>query len=69
MLESNTDRMYYTIGAILVAAAIIGIALFIVNGQLQDGLAGVFNGLFSSSGDALDNINGNVRDAGTGTGK
>lgn len=60
MLESNTDRMYYTIGAILVAAAIIGIALFIVNGQLQGGLQGVFEGLFKSSGTAMDNINSNV---------
>lgn len=61
MLESNTDRMYYTIGAILVAAAIIGIALFIVNGQLQGGLQGVFEGLFSGSDDALKNINDNVK--------
>lgn len=61
MLESNTDRMYYTIGAILVAAAIIGIALFIVNGQLQGGLQGVFSDLFTSSGTALDNVNENVK--------
>lgn len=61
MLESNTDRMYYTIGAILVAAAIIGIALFIVNGQLQGGLQGVFTGLFDSSSESLDNINSNVK--------
>lgn len=61
MLESNTDRMYYTIGAILVAAAIIGIALFIVNGQLQDGLGGVFDGLFNNSDKALENIGNNVK--------
>lgn len=66
MLESNTDRMYYTIGAILVAAAIIGIALFIVNGQLQGGLQGVFAGLFDSSDAALDNINKNAAGSGTG---
>lgn len=33
MLEANTDRSYFMIGAVIVAALLIGIAIWLFNGE------------------------------------
>lgn len=52
MLESNTDRMYFTIGSIIVAALLIAGAKFIFGDQIfaDDGqIMTMFNDIYSSA--------------------
>ena len=59
MLESNTDRMYFTIGAVIVAALIIGLAVWLFNSDsvLATKLAETINGMFTQASDSIGDIN------------
>ena len=52
MLDQNTDRMWYVIGAVLVGAAII----FIANGTLPDIFASIARTYEETTSDTIDNI-------------
>lgn len=58
MLDSNTDRLYFIIGAIIVGALIIGGAVFIFNNVFGEGgtLSGIFENMFNRANDGIDVI-------------
>lgn len=66
MLESNTDRSYFMIGAVIVAAVIIAGVLYLFRDVLFDGGSGLVpqlvNDFFSRASTMVNSING-----GTGT--
>lgn len=67
MLESNTDRMYFTIGAVIVAALIIGLAVWLFNSDsvLATKLAETINGMFTQASNSIGDINsGNTHGGG-----
>lgn len=63
MLESNTDRSYFMIGAVIVAALLIGAALFIF-GNGDHGVIGSLKksitDLFSTASGAASHVQVNV---------
>lgn len=58
MLESNTDRMYFTIGAVIVAALIIGLAVWLFNsdGVVATQITETIHSMFDSGKGAIDGI-------------
>lgn len=64
MLDSNTDRSYFMIGAVIVGAIIIGAAAWIFGEFIfaEDGgaLTNMLKNMFSAAGESIDKI-------GTGT--
>ena len=60
MLESNTDRSYFMIGAVIVAAILIAGALFIFRDKLFDQNTGyvpqLINKVFSDANTAVEGI-------------
>lgn len=60
MLDSNTDRSYFMIGAVIIGAIIIGAAAWIFGDFMfaeGDGaLTTMLKSMFSSAGDTIDNI-------------
>lgn len=63
MLEANTDRSYFMIGAVIVAALLIGIAvwLFNDNGIVADNIKDTLGSLFTTGNDAIDGIDPSVQ--------
>ena len=59
MLESNTDRMYFTIGAVIVAALIIGLAVWLFNSDsiIATELSSTITDMFKGASDSIDGIN------------
>lgn len=62
MLEANTDRSYFMIGAVIVAALLIGIAvwLFNDNGIVADNIKDTLGNLFTTGNDAINGIDPDV---------
>ena len=63
MLESNTDRSYFMIGAVIVAGIIIAGLIFIFKDQLfgNDGaVQALVNSLFDSAKGMIDNLDTNT---------
>lgn len=58
MLESNTDRMYFTIGAVIVAALIIGLAVWLFNsdGVVAQNITDTIYSMFESGEGAIEGI-------------
>lgn len=58
MLESNTDRSYFMIGAVIVAALLIGIAVWLFNdgGIVAENIKTTLNNLFTEGNTAIDGI-------------
>lgn len=58
MLESNTDRIYFVIGAIIVGALLIAGASFIFGSADGDGILGSMNSYLSEmfKGDSLPSL-------------
>lgn len=58
MLESNTDRMYFTIGAVIVAALIIGLAVWLFNSDsiIAQNLTSTITDMFKSATDSIEGI-------------
>lgn len=58
MLESNTDRMYFTIGAVIVAALIIGLAVWLFNseGVVATQITDTIYSMFDSGKGAIEGI-------------
>lgn len=58
MLESNTDRMYFTIGAVIVAALIIGLAVWLFNsdGIVATQITETITGMFKQGNGAITDI-------------
>ena len=61
MLESNTDRMYFTIGAVIVAALIIGLAVWLFNSDsiIAQNLTSTITDMFQGASDSIKDINDN----------
>lgn len=61
MLESNTDRMYFTIGAVIVAALIIGLAVWLFNSDsiIAQNLTSTITDMFKGASDSIKDINDN----------
>ena len=59
MLESNTDRMYFTIGAVIVAALIIGLAVWLFNSDsiIAQNLTSTITDMFKGASDSIKDIN------------
>ena len=57
MLDSNTDRSFFMIGAIAVAGVVIALLIAVVSGSFADGLDSAIKGLFDN---AESIINGNA---------
>lgn len=59
MLESNTDRMYFTIGAVIVAALIIGLAVWLFNSDsiIAQNLTSTIDEMFKGASDSITDIN------------
>lgn len=72
MLDSNTDRSYFMIGAVIVGAIIIGAAAWIFGEFIfaeGDGLLTNFiKDTFATAGEALENITAGNPGAGGGGG-
>ena len=49
MLDSNTDRSFFMIGAIIVAGLVIGLLVTVIGGDFSDGLSRTVNGLFDNA--------------------
>lgn len=62
MLDSNTDRSYFMIGAVIVGAIIIGAAAWIFGEFIfaeNDGmLTNLLKGMFTTARDTIDGIPG-----------
>lgn len=58
MLESNTDRSYFMIGAVIVAALLIGLAVWLFNdgGIVAENIKSTLSNLFGTGNDAIDGI-------------
>jgi len=58
MLEANTDRSYFMIGAVIVAALLIGIAIWLFNGDgmIAAKFQGYIGDLFDQARSAIDNV-------------
>ena len=59
MLESNTDRMYFTIGAVIVAALIIGLAVWLFNSDsiIAQNLTSTIEEMFEGASKSITDIN------------
>ena len=59
MLESNTDRMYFTIGAVIVAALIIGLAVWLFNSDsiIAENLTSTIEDMFEGASKSITDIN------------
>lgn len=51
MMEQNSDRLYWVIGAILVGAILIGLAAVLFPHLFQDKIKAVFDGLMGKASD------------------
>ncbi len=64
MLDQNTDRMWYVIGAIVIGAAIIAAALFLFDNTIMESIKTMMTKLTTRAGDGVTNI-GDVKVPGT----
>lgn len=62
MLEANTDRSYFMIGAVIVAALLIGLAVWLFNGDgiVAENIRTTLTGLFQTGNEAIAEIEPSV---------
>lgn len=56
MLDQNTDRMWFVIGAVLIGAAIIFAANLLFDNVIMDAISGFMNGLLDTAETYTDKI-------------
>ncbi len=56
MLDQNTDRMWYVIGAIVIGAAIIAAALFLFDNTIMTNIKTMMESLTTRATSGVDNI-------------
>ena len=56
MMEQNSDRIYWILGAVLVGSLLIGFAVVLFKKEFHGNVSAMFDKLFNKANKAGDNI-------------